>query len=186
MKRLVGLSLAAILACAQAKTENLSFVTCPIVRDTKTAPVLAGRIQRRDLLSGQSGRRRARLLSSATQPPRLSRGRDCRRPARLRRSPAASRSRLPYCWRSTGLAIRFCRPRTASKRRRVRRIAAPVPGSGPMAPATARCTSISTTTSSACTPPTQSKAWCSTSSNPRPRQSKSRPTGVPPSFPMGQ
>ncbi len=38
MKRLVGLSLAAVLAGAQAKAENLSFVTCPIVRDTKTVP----------------------------------------------------------------------------------------------------------------------------------------------------
>jgi outer membrane protein OmpA-like peptidoglycan-associated protein len=38
MKRLVGLSLAAILAGAHAKAENLSFVTCPIVRDTKTLP----------------------------------------------------------------------------------------------------------------------------------------------------
>lgn len=36
MKRLVGLSLAALLAGAQARAENLSFLTCPVVRDTKT------------------------------------------------------------------------------------------------------------------------------------------------------
>jgi hypothetical protein len=38
MKRLVGLSLAAILAGAQVKAENLSFVTCPVIRDTKSVP----------------------------------------------------------------------------------------------------------------------------------------------------
>jgi hypothetical protein len=38
MRRLAGLSLAVLLAGAQVRAENLSFVTCPIVRDTKTVP----------------------------------------------------------------------------------------------------------------------------------------------------
>lgn len=38
MKRLLGLLLGAVLAGAPVKAENLSFVTCPIVRDTKTVP----------------------------------------------------------------------------------------------------------------------------------------------------
>lgn len=38
MTRLVVLSLAVVLAGPQVKAENLSFVTCPIVRDTKSVP----------------------------------------------------------------------------------------------------------------------------------------------------
>jgi hypothetical protein len=38
VKRLLGLLLTAILGGAPVKAENLSFVTCPIVRDTKTVP----------------------------------------------------------------------------------------------------------------------------------------------------
>lgn len=38
MRRLVGVLLAALLAIVQAKAESLSFVTCPVVRDTKTVP----------------------------------------------------------------------------------------------------------------------------------------------------
>jgi outer membrane protein OmpA-like peptidoglycan-associated protein len=38
MNRLCGLILAALLATAQSNAQNLSFVTCPVVRDTKTVP----------------------------------------------------------------------------------------------------------------------------------------------------
>ena len=67
MRRSIVLLLAAALAAPHVCAQNLSFVTCPIVRDTKAAPCWLAEYKGETYYLGNARRRGAGFLSSATQ-----------------------------------------------------------------------------------------------------------------------
>jgi hypothetical protein len=67
MKRATHLFVIALLCAARLHAQNLSFVTCPIVRDTKTVPCWLAEYNRATYYSGNQGGIGTGLLSAAIE-----------------------------------------------------------------------------------------------------------------------
>ena len=124
MTRLVVFLLAVVLAGTRSKRRTLSFVTCPIVRDTKSVPCwLAEHKGEIYYLGNQGG------VAQDFYPPQLNHqvlveGVIAEGPRVCGDVPLHPVKTSVLLEIDRELAIRFCLLRTALKHRRVRRIAA--------------------------------------------------------------